>query len=86
MLRLMCILDHLDDESLGIGGILTKYAEEGIETFLPTVTRGKPGRFDDSGQPSGTEVVGKVREAELIYYLHQYPEYVAESLASDFLP
>jgi LmbE family N-acetylglucosaminyl deacetylase len=31
-LRLMCVLAHSDDESLGMGGILAKYAAEGIET------------------------------------------------------
>ncbi|UCH27949.1 MAG: PIG-L family deacetylase, partial [Trueperaceae bacterium] len=31
-LKLMCILAHPDDESLGLGGILAKYAAEGIET------------------------------------------------------
>ena len=31
-LRLMCILAHPDDESLGTGGALAKYAVEGVET------------------------------------------------------
>ena len=31
-LKLMCILAHPDDESLGNGGILAKYAAEGVET------------------------------------------------------
>ena len=32
-LRLMCVLAHPNDESLGTGGILAKYAAEGVETF-----------------------------------------------------
>jgi LmbE family N-acetylglucosaminyl deacetylase len=40
-LRLMCILAHPDDESLGTGGILAKYAQEGVETYLVTATRGE---------------------------------------------
>ena len=44
-LRLMCVLAHPDDESLGTGGTLAKYASEGIETYLITATRGERGRF-----------------------------------------
>ena len=38
-LRLMCVLAHPDDESLGNGGVLAKYAAEGIETYLVSGTR-----------------------------------------------
>ena len=44
-LRLMCIIAHPDDESLGTGGALAKYAGEGVETYLLTATRGERGRF-----------------------------------------
>ena len=37
-LRLMCVLAHPDDESLGTGGILAKYAAEGVHTYLVTAT------------------------------------------------
>ena len=40
-LRLMCVLAHPDDESLGNGGMLAKYAAEGVETYLITATRGE---------------------------------------------
>jgi LmbE family N-acetylglucosaminyl deacetylase len=42
-LSLMCILAHPDDESLGMGGTLAKYAAEGIETYLVTAIRGQRG-------------------------------------------
>ena len=42
-LRLMCVLAHPDDEALGFGGTLAKYAAEGIETYLVTATRGERG-------------------------------------------
>jgi LmbE family N-acetylglucosaminyl deacetylase len=64
-LRLMCILAHPDDESLGTGGILAKYAAEGVETFVLTATRGEKGRFGESGQKPPPDVVGRVREEEL---------------------
>ena len=64
-LKLLCILAHPDDESLGMGGTLAKYAAEGIETYLLTATRGERGRFGTSKESPGLEVVGRVREAEL---------------------
>ena len=41
----MAVLAHPDDESLGLGGTLAKYASEGVETFLVTATRGERGRY-----------------------------------------
>jgi LmbE family N-acetylglucosaminyl deacetylase len=63
-LRLMCVLAHPDDESLGTGGALAKYAREGIATYVVTATRGERGRFGDAPSP-GPDVVGATREAEL---------------------
>jgi len=42
--RLMCVLAHPEDESLGMGGALAKYAAEGVETYVVTATRGERGR------------------------------------------
>jgi LmbE family N-acetylglucosaminyl deacetylase len=62
----MGVLAHRDDESLGIGGTLAKYAGEGVETYhLVTATRGERGRFGKSGEKPSPDVVGRVREAEL---------------------
>jgi LmbE family N-acetylglucosaminyl deacetylase len=61
----MCVLAHPDDESLGTGGILARYSNEGIDTFVVTATRGERGRFDDKGTKPGLDVVGRTREAEL---------------------
>lgn len=65
-LKLMCILAHPDDESLGNGGILAKYASEGVETYLVTATRGERGWFGDERDYPGVEALGKIREAELL--------------------
>src|SRR3954465_12610728 len=43
--RLMAVLAPPDDESLGVGGSLAKYASEGVEVFLVTATRGDSGRY-----------------------------------------
>ena len=64
-LSLMCILAHPDDESLGMGGTLAKYAAEGIETYLVTATRGERGWWGEEKDYPGLEAVGRVREAEL---------------------
>ena len=64
-MRLMCVLAHPDDESLGTGGTLATYAAQGVETFVVTATRGERGRFGDGGERPAPEVVGATREAEL---------------------
>lgn len=64
-LRLMGVLAHPDDESLGLGGTLARYASEGVETYLVTATRGERGRFGDDGEHPGLDEVGRRREAEL---------------------
>jgi len=63
-LRLMAVLAHPDDESLGFGGTLARYAAEGVETFLLTATRGENCRYGSS-RSSSPEHLGRVREAEL---------------------
>jgi LmbE family N-acetylglucosaminyl deacetylase len=67
--RLMAILAHPDDESLGFGGTLAKYAAEGAEVFLLTATRGDGGRYrghraGDAAHP-GHAALARIREAEL---------------------
>jgi LmbE family N-acetylglucosaminyl deacetylase len=63
--RLLCVLAHPDDESLGTGGTLAKYAAEGVETYLLTATRGERGRFLEGRDRPSAEIVGQTREAEL---------------------
>src|SRR5258708_38937665 len=42
-LTLMTVHAHPDDEVLGTGGVLARYAEEGIRTVLVTCTNGEQG-------------------------------------------
>jgi len=68
-LRLLAILAHPDDETLGVGPTLAKYAAEGVEVFLLTATRGQSGRFrgirpDDARHP-GPAALAEIRESEL---------------------
>ena len=65
----MAVLAHPDDESLGIGGTLAKYASEGADVFLLTATRGDRGRYRDYrfGDPQhpGSSSLAAIREREL---------------------
>jgi LmbE family N-acetylglucosaminyl deacetylase len=66
---LMAVLAHPDDESLGTGGTLAKYAAEGTDVFLLTATRGERGSYRGvrPGDPQhpGPEALGRIREREL---------------------
>src|SRR3954468_2628110 len=65
----MAVLAHPDDESLGVGGTLAKYAAEGVEVFVVTATRGEAGRFrvPRQGEPQhpGPVTLANIREREL---------------------
>ena len=67
--RLMAVLAHPDDESLGVGGTLARYAAEGADVFVLTATRGEGGGYRghrpaDPGHP-GPAALGSIRESEL---------------------
>ena len=64
-LRLMCIMAHPDDESLGTGGTLAKYAAEGVETYLVTATRGQRGWKGAVDDYPGPAALAEVRSKEL---------------------
>ena len=69
-LKLMCILAHPDDESLGNGGILAKYAAEGIKTYLVTATRGERGWFGDEREHlRGDDEAGRI-DGHIHIYTH----------------
>ncbi len=64
-LRLLAVLAHPDDESMGMGSTFAKYASQGVQTYLLTATRGERGW---NGRPEdfpGLSALGKIREREL---------------------
>ena len=70
VLRLLAVLAHPDDESLGVGGILATYSAGGIETHVLTATRGQAGRFRGAKEGEGPEHPGRaalaaIREKEV---------------------
>ena len=67
-LRLMAVLAHPDDETLGVGGTLAKYAAQGVQTSVVTATRGQKGQFRghrDGPEHPGARRLGEIREQEL---------------------
>jgi LmbE family N-acetylglucosaminyl deacetylase len=64
-LRLMCVFAHPDDETLGTGSTLARYAAEGVGIYLVTATRGERGWFGAPGENPGLAVLGAIRTQEL---------------------
>jgi len=64
-LRLLCVFAHPDDESMGMGPTLAKYAAEGVEIHLVCATRGERGWFGPEEQNPGLVALGQLREKEL---------------------
>jgi len=62
---LMCIIPHPDDESLGMGGTLAKYAAEGVEISLICATRGERGWSGPPAERPTMTDLGRLREGEL---------------------
>ena len=64
-LKLLAVFPHPDDETLGLGSTLARYAAEGVQTYLVCATRGERGWFDSEGPDPGFAEVARIREAEL---------------------
>lgn len=63
-LTIMAVHAHPDDEAIGTGGILARYADEGVRTILVTCTGGELGEIADPSMAT-PETLGEVREREL---------------------
>jgi mycothiol conjugate amidase Mca len=66
-LTLMAVHAHPDDECMSTGGVLARYAREGLRTVLVTATRGEEGEvLDPELNPEEVKPkLGDVRVAEL---------------------
>src|ERR1700685_2890944 len=68
-LTLMAVHAHPDDEALGTGGILARYADEGVRTVLVTCTNGElgdaPGGIKPGDPAHDESVVVPLRRHEL---------------------
>jgi LmbE family N-acetylglucosaminyl deacetylase len=69
VLTLMAVHAHPDDEALGTGGILARYADEGVRTVLVTCTNGElgdaPGGIKPEDPAHDENVVVPLRRQEL---------------------
>lgn len=63
--RLLAVLAHPDDETLGLGGTLAKYADDGVDTYLLTATRGQQGWPGEPDARPTPQALGQLREKEL---------------------
>ena len=67
-LTLMLVHAHPDDESIGTGGVMAKYAHEGVHTVLVTCTRGELGDIQDPEEfvpPEPGMSMKEIRKIEL---------------------
>lgn len=56
---------HPDDESMGMGGTLAKYAAQVVETYLICASRGEKGWFGPEEQNPGPVALSQIRTSEL---------------------
>ena len=66
-LRLLCSFAHPDDESLGMGGTLARYAaDEQIDAYLVSATRGERGWQGVPAPKPNVQEMGRIRTGELL--------------------
>src|SRR5262245_60784215 len=63
-LTLMVVHAHPDDESIGTGGVLARYADEGVRTVLVTCTGDEVGEIADRALAT-PDTLAAVRRREL---------------------
>ena len=63
-LRLMAILAHPDDESLGIGGTLAKWSQAGSQIISVVITSGDSGSNDPAKDGNHKQELAQLREQE----------------------
>jgi LmbE family N-acetylglucosaminyl deacetylase len=63
--KLLVIFAHPDDESMGMGGTLAKYAAQGVQTHYLCGSRGERGWFGPEEENPGLRALGQIREQEL---------------------
>jgi LmbE family N-acetylglucosaminyl deacetylase len=64
-LKLLCVLAHPDDETLGCGGLIAWSGAQDIEVYLICATHGERGWAGREADNPGLEALGKIREVEL---------------------
>ena len=95
--KILFILAHPDDESLGAGGMIAHYAAQGVEIHLATATRGEYG-WQKADEPNpGPDALGQIREGELqaavdvlgiqgLYFLDYIDGYLDRADSQEIIP
>jgi LmbE family N-acetylglucosaminyl deacetylase len=60
----LIIAPHLDDEVLGVGGAMARWAQEGLQVHVAVVTRGRPPLYSDAEEERCREE-GRLAHARL---------------------
>jgi len=63
---MLCVFAHPDDECLGPGGTIAKYAMEGVEVNLLTFTRGEAGSIGISKELDPEDLATALRAAGFV--------------------
>jgi LmbE family N-acetylglucosaminyl deacetylase len=63
--KLLVSFAHPDDESMGMGATLAKYAAQGVGTYYVSATCGERGWFGPEEQNPGLDALGRIRTKEL---------------------
>jgi N-acetyl-1-D-myo-inositol-2-amino-2-deoxy-alpha-D-glucopyranoside deacetylase len=64
-LRLLAVLARPGEESVAAGGILAKYAAQGVQNYLVTASRGERAWHGEADAYPGEKALGEAREREL---------------------
>ena len=65
-MKLMAVLAHPDDKSMGMGTTFARYGAEGVETYLVCATRGERGWTGPEDEDPGMQEMARIRTAELL--------------------
>jgi LmbE family N-acetylglucosaminyl deacetylase len=69
---ILAVYSHPDDETTVTAGTFMRYAQEGVEVYVITATRGEWGALGSGGMVLTREELPAVREAELLANLKTY--------------
>ena len=76
MKRILVIASHPDDEVLGVGGTIAKFAERGDKVHVAIVTKGNPPLYDEEMVLRGRQEVQRAQEllgVKETFFMERFP-------------